>query len=50
MSVVYLLSPTSNHNIGLTLPYFTTVVYLLSPTSNHNCDEHTHKFWWLYIF
>ena len=35
-SVVYLLIPTSNHNIFSTVGAFAGVVYLLIPTSNHN--------------
>ena len=34
--VVYLLIPTSNHNLNNGLPVKSTVVYLLIPTSNHN--------------
>ena len=34
--VVYLLNPTSNHNIGTITLWATWVVYLLNPTSNHN--------------
>ena len=37
VSVVYLLTPTSNHNIILDIAVSGTVVYLLTPTSNHNC-------------
>ena len=35
-SVVYLLIPTSNHNIQRTNEQGNSVVYLLIPTSNHN--------------
>ena len=34
--VVYLLIPTSNHNVLLKLICRLLVVYLLIPTSNHN--------------
>ena len=34
--VVYLLTPTSNHNQNLVEGSVTEVVYLLTPTSNHN--------------
>ena len=34
--VVYLLNPTSNHNLVCLLIWLTSVVYLLNPTSNHN--------------
>ena len=34
--VVYLLNPTSNHNLPLYYHYTACVVYLLNPTSNHN--------------
>ena len=34
--VVYLLTPTSNHNLDNYLDEFRIVVYLLTPTSNHN--------------
>ena len=36
--VVYLLTPTSNHNYCLALLISLIVVYLLTPTSNHNYD------------
>ena len=36
VSVVYLLIPTSNHNLLLMILLRTSVVYLLIPTSNHN--------------
>ena len=38
-TVVYLLIPTSNHNLTNTYDDKHLVVYLLIPTSNHN--EHT---------
>ena len=34
--VVYLLNPTSNHNLKVTSLEGVKVVYLLNPTSNHN--------------
>ena len=34
--VVYLLIPTSNHNLNNQFLSVTVVVYLLIPTSNHN--------------
>ena len=34
--VVYLLNPTSNHNLTWWYTEWTEVVYLLNPTSNHN--------------
>ena len=34
--VVYLLIPTSNHNLSLFVDFLLYVVYLLIPTSNHN--------------
>ena len=34
--VVYLLIPTSNHNLGYEVATQPSVVYLLIPTSNHN--------------
>ena len=50
VNVVYLLIPTSNHNMWSIRPTRKRVVYLLIPTSNHNC-----KRWYvfrtlLYIF
>ena len=36
LAVVYLLIPTSNHNLILMLRGGGKVVYLLIPTSNHN--------------
>ena len=38
-SVVYLLTPTSNHNSGQDKDGSTGVVYLLTPTSNHNAYD-----------
>ena len=35
-SVVYLLTPTSNHNLCSITLILVLVVYLLTPTSNHN--------------
>ena len=37
--VVYLLIPTSNHNVQPDAPYEYIVVYLLIPTSNHNLSD-----------
>ena len=34
--VVYLLNPTSNHNMRRVISDEQMVVYLLNPTSNHN--------------
>ena len=34
--VVYLLIPTSNHNLAFISAVLAIVVYLLIPTSNHN--------------
>ena len=36
LGVVYLLIPTSNHNISIKVYIPVFVVYLLIPTSNHN--------------
>ena len=36
LQVVYLLIPTSNHNIPQSFVRLYYVVYLLIPTSNHN--------------
>ena len=50
MVVVYLLIPTSNHNLNLTNKIQSEVVYLLIPTSNHNVKQwHSHVLK-LYIF
>ena len=35
-AVVYLLTPTSNHNLSENTVFSRCVVYLLTPTSNHN--------------
>ena len=48
--VVYLLIPTSNHNLKTLLYFITLVVYLLIPTSNHNFDALPLLLWLLYIF
>ena len=37
--VVYLLTPTSNHNWAFIISKPPPVVYLLTPTSNHNGDS-----------
>ena len=49
-AVVYLLIPTSNHNLASGLPSARLVVYLLIPTSNHNLFFPRCEIWWLYIF
>ena len=36
-AALYILIPTSNHNLLPIGTRFPTVVYLLNPTSNHNC-------------
>ena len=38
LAVVYLLTPTSNHNFGNIDHVGSEVVYLLTPTSNHNYE------------
>ena len=48
--VVYLLIPTSNHNLMLKQKRFYFVVYLLIPTSNHNSVEYVKIVRLLYIF
>ena len=48
--VVYLLIPTSNHNINNKVNYRESVVYLLIPTSNHNTDHLRCREPQLYIF
>ena len=48
--VVYLLIPTSNHNLDGSSKYLTDVVYLLIPTSNHNKTLAGSICIWLYIF
>ena len=50
LTVVYLLTPTSNHNRAAALPSPWWVVYLLTPTSNHNCEPFTPESKKLYIF
>ena len=49
-SVVYLLIPTSNHNLSLTQMQMQVVVYLLIPTSNHNLLQMLTQMPVLYIF
>ena len=34
--IVYLLIPTSNHNLSASMVHRHCIVYLLIPTSNHN--------------
>ena len=52
--VVYLLTPTSNHNLGRLRLVGGCVVYLLTPTSNHNgaggspCGVALYIFWLLH--
>ena len=48
--VVYLLIPTSNHNLLLMSCYLFIVVYLLIPTSNHNPANIFLRWRRLYIF
>ena len=48
--VVYLLIPTSNHNIPLSSMEYNLVVYLLIPTSNHNQYKTIRFVVLLYIF
>ena len=48
--VVYLLNPTSNHNVIHSALFQKLVVYLLNPTSNHNPAAGTSLSPWLYIF
>ena len=48
--VVYLLIPTSNHNLSTAAEYWQSVVYLLIPTSNHNSCLKEKRFRELYIF
>ena len=50
LSVVYLLIPTSNHNLEHLGIFALTVVYLLIPTSNHNVENAKPKRNELYIF
>ena len=49
-SVVYLLTPTSNHNLSHRFTEWASVVYLLTPTSNHNIDLAYTGMHLLYIF
>ena len=49
-SVVYLLTPTSNHNWRVLFIEESLVVYLLTPTSNHNLSYTRIKHKELYIF
>ena len=48
--VVYLLIPTSNHNLQYHIHQLVDVVYLLIPTSNHNSLLIMHFISQLYIF
>ena len=48
--VVYLLIPTSNHNLLLISLQKMLVVYLLIPTSNHNYSTKKTAHSLLYIF
>ena len=54
LSVVYLLIPTSNHNLTEAVALSLEVVYLLIPTSNHNwqrkhlCGCSLYIFWFLH--
>ena len=48
--VVYLLIPTSNHNLCVVFVFVLLVVYLLIPTSNHNLSECNVYLPTLYIF
>ena len=50
LSVVYLLIPTSNHNLSESMVHHHCVVYLLIPTSNHNDISFTDIIYSLYIF
>ena len=50
LSVVYLLIPTSNHNVWQQINYLGYVVYLLIPTSNHNFLSYQYWLVALYIF
>ena len=49
-SVVYLLIPTSNHNVPGSWVMVRGVVYLLIPTSNHNVNQKAIGCKLLYIF
>ena len=48
-AVVYLLIPTSNHNLSLIYQHARRVVYLLIPTSNHNDDDFNDVYGTLFI-
>ena len=48
--VVYLLTPTSNHNLICGYQLNRLVVYLLTPTSNHNLSDRLESAKALYIF
>ena len=48
--VVYLLIPTSNHNVATIVTFLVFVVYLLIPTSNHNTENFFQDNKELYIF
>ncbi len=50
LEVVYLLNPTSNHNLWPWTTKSVKVVYLLNPTSNHNVCRFPSFTPWLYIF
>ena len=50
VNVVYLLTPTSNHNACSAEFIHLSVVYLLTPTSNHNLYPETLYASLLYIF
>ena len=50
LSVVYLLIPTSNHNLPSSWFFLSVVVYLLIPTSNHNDLAQLWLYGELYIF
>ena len=50
MLVVYLLIPTSNHNLSVLVLLLVLVVYLLIPTSNHNLRVFLVDGYQLYIF
>ena len=50
LRVVYLLTPTSNHNKQDSILIWWWVVYLLTPTSNHNCLINSITSILLYIF
>ena len=48
-NVVYVLNPTSNHNVLDQLWPRHLVVYVLNPTSNHNGDAILIAPWKLYM-